>query len=348
MHPEVPDYDSIAAQDTADVVGWLAAATNGSVLVRVPPGGSRVVAEAVTLTNLGDGEERDVRVQVAALTSPNLTVTPLLLSTAVLGWPAGRTSIRLVLNSTGPPGERIPFMLSVTSASGSQAAIRLWAEVEEARAAVEFLPSTLRAVAPPGASFDVVVRLANAGNVPAGPLDWQPLPDTFPASLAAPSPLPSLPVGSTRELRFTVDVPFSAGMGTKYEAGMPFATNSSATSAPWTLPISIFVGSGASASLTMVVVDEYTYFAEGAPRVSGASVSLRAADGVVVASAATDANGTAELSQVPQDTYWLDVSAPGHGAVSQRLFVTEDSSQQVFLPRDAVQVTFTVVPTTYE
>lgn len=43
-----------------------------------------------------------------------------------------------------------------------------------------------------------------------------------------------------------------------------------------------------------------------------------------------------------QGTYWLEASAPGHNQASKEIFVTGSISHELFLPRKAVEIKFTV------
>ena len=110
------------------------------------------------------------------------------------------------------------------------------------------------------------------------------------------------------------------------------------------------VSSNALMNLTVVVEDEYTYFAEGRPLVSDAQVRLLNYDRDIRITLTTEEeNGTVTFINIPEDRYELYVDAPSHIAIN-RIIVTsiENPIYTVFLARQAVTYTWSVVPTTFE
>ena len=100
--------------------------------------------------------------------------------------------------------------------------------------------------------------------------------------------------------------------------------------------------------LDVRAVDEYTYYAEGAPLVDNAQLTLRDAfthAAVYVNEPMPD--GRLLLSDLPEGYYTLELQAPEHGAYRQTLYAAPGVTGTItaFMPRELVKYTWTVVPT---
>jgi hypothetical protein len=100
--------------------------------------------------------------------------------------------------------------------------------------------------------------------------------------------------------------------------------------------------------LDVRAVDEYTYFAEGAPLVDNAQLTLREA----FTHAALYVNepmpdGRLVLEDIPEGYYTLELQAPEHGVYRQTLYASPGVTGSItaFMPRELVKYTWTVVPT---
>jgi hypothetical protein len=95
-------------------------------------------------------------------------------------------------------------------------------------------------------------------------------------------------------------------------------------------------------------VDEYTFFADGTPKVSGATVTLTDPNtGTVVKTGTTDANGELLLTGVTEGYYQLEARADGHNASRSNILVTASQVTEVsaFLSRELISYVWTVTPT---
>ncbi len=110
------------------------------------------------------------------------------------------------------------------------------------------------------------------------------------------------------------------------------------------------VSSNMLLNLTVVVEDEYTYFAEGQPLVGDAVVRLvNYHRGIRKTLTTAERNGTVTFIDIPEDRYELFVDAPGHIAVNRIIITSSETLEYtVFLARRAVTYTWSVVPTTFE
>jgi len=109
--------------------------------------------------------------------------------------------------------------------------------------------------------------------------------------------------------------------------------------------------SDAKGDLRITAVDEYTYYAEGAPRVAGAAVTLRdAVSEEVVTQGVTDAQGEWVARQLPEGFYQIEVREDKHRSYRDLGLVVAGFETNIiaFLPREAVRYIWTVVPTEIE
>ena len=116
-----------------------------------------------------------------------------------------------------------------------------------------------------------------------------------------------------------------------------------------TIHFKVLVSSNVLMNLTVVVEDEYSYFAEGRPLLSNAVVTLTNNVRGLRDTLITGGSGTVTFNDIPEDRYQLRVTGPNHVPVDQILVTSaEQPVHTVFLPRRAVTYSFTVVPTTFE
>jgi hypothetical protein len=118
-----------------------------------------------------------------------------------------------------------------------------------------------------------------------------------------------------------------------------------------TIPFNFNCVSNQVGGLDLEAVDEYTYYAAGAPRVENAAITLRDAfSGDIVYFNKPMADGLLLLESLPENYYALEVQAPEHGRYSATVYVAPgvDSKITAFLPRQLVKYTWTVVPTEIE
>ena len=116
------------------------------------------------------------------------------------------------------------------------------------------------------------------------------------------------------------------------------------------LPIALTVASNTLMNLTVVVEDEYTYFATGRPLVSNAVVTLINYQRNVRVTQTTDTgSGAINFIDIYEDRYEISVEAPRHQTLRQIIVTSiENPVVTVFIERQAVIYTWSVTPTTYE
>ena len=116
------------------------------------------------------------------------------------------------------------------------------------------------------------------------------------------------------------------------------------------IPIALTVSSNILMDLTVLVEDEYTYFAAGQPLVSNAVVTLINYQRNLRITRTTDTgNGTTTFSDIHEDRYEMFVEAPGHRTLHQIIITSIDTpSLTVFIERQAVTYRWSVTPATFE
>ncbi len=99
--------------------------------------------------------------------------------------------------------------------------------------------------------------------------------------------------------------------------------------------------------LLVTAEDEYTYFAEGSPRLAGAEVRVLDRFNAVVNQSVTASDGSVKFECLREDSYKVVASGPQHRSESFTVSVVPGATASVaiFLPRTAVTYRFTVTPT---
>jgi len=114
------------------------------------------------------------------------------------------------------------------------------------------------------------------------------------------------------------------------------------------IPFKIETVSESTGSLTIDVVDEYTYNTEKAPHLKGAKVIVRHPfSGVVLAEGLTDENGLFNTGQIPEGYYTITVTADKHNTYQNNIVVDPGKTtiQTVFISYQAISYEWTVKPT---
>ena len=116
------------------------------------------------------------------------------------------------------------------------------------------------------------------------------------------------------------------------------------------IPVTLTVSSNLLMNFTVIVEDEYTYFAEGRPLVDDADITLISYQHNIRATQATDiGNGTTTFINIHEDIYEIYVEAPGHRSLRQVIVTSvSDPILTVFLQRQAVRYTWSVTPVMYQ
>jgi hypothetical protein len=96
------------------------------------------------------------------------------------------------------------------------------------------------------------------------------------------------------------------------------------------------------------VEDEFTYYAEGKPKVANATVKVQNTQTHVHFTKLTNENGIAYFDEITEGNFKLTVQKLGHGSYQSTVLVGFNTTQVVFIPRQVVSYVWTVTPTTVE
>ncbi len=349
-HPGVPGD---APQDSFTLLG----------IKSVPP------APAVNLVEQGPAAGGQASLQnmsnvplsglsVTVVSKPaNIVVETLSLSGANLAG-NGTATLTYALRATDSSVINDRVLVRVTTAEGVSLDIPLVVRVEALRPRLVIEPASLDAGAVVDQQTIVSFKITNSGGKASGPitLDLPQLPWLHVASGA----VPELAPGASAEITLLLSPPASllpatpifSGQLVLSAAGGPAVGDESFA----TLPFTFRMLTESKGDLRVEVVDEFTYFAEGSPRVSGATLQLTSlTTGTVVATQANDADphdgpGLFTFAGLAAGYYELRVQAEKHSPYRATILIEPGKPNNVrtFITRETVSYTWTVVPTEIE
>jgi hypothetical protein len=263
----------------------------------------------------------------------------------------GFTQVHYTLTAAALPGgetrrpREVALVLQATTAEGGTAELPLRVTIEPLRPRLRTEPAELVAGMVRGGQKVVEFTVVNEGRADTGPLALT-LPDAPWLRPAGPAALPALPPGGSNTVTLLLapdaDLPLGPYTGQLALHG---------PAAGLRVPFTFRCVSEARGDLQVTAVDEFTYYAEGAPRVTNAMVVIRdTVTGTNEWTRRTDAAGTVILTNLLEGRYEIEVSAPDHGAYRGTAHVIPGQTNEVtaFVPRELVKYTWTVEPTEVE
>ena len=116
------------------------------------------------------------------------------------------------------------------------------------------------------------------------------------------------------------------------------------------IPFILIVSSDVLMNLTVIVEDEYTYFAAGQPLVDNAAITLvNYQRGIRLTQNTFGDNGTTTFVNIYEDRYEMTVEAQDHLTLHQVIITSGDNAViSVFIQRQTVTYTWSVTPVTYQ
>jgi hypothetical protein len=307
------------------------------------PGAMRVVegqsaASGTRIQNLSGVPVTGLTVETTEV-PPGLTVTPSLGSTTLAGNGSVDVAYGVAVADGTTTGGMVRFR--VTGSGGITGTFEVPVIVEPLRPNLVAVPGSLERGMRRGVQTTVQFDLVNRGGRPTGPLRLL-LPPLSWMRVAAGGEVNDLWPGETNPVTVVLtppaDLPLGPYTGSFYAQAEQVGVN---------VPFTFRAMSEALGTLRVEAVDEFTYYAEGEPRVAGATVVvLDAVTGSEVARQATGANGMAEFAGLREDYYRVEVTADGHGSYRGTHLVDAARTTAVtaFLPRQTVRYRWTVEP----
>lgn len=201
-------------------------------------------------------------------------------------------------------------------------------------------PSSINLNIPRGNQTLVGITIQNTGFADTGTMQVF-IPSHPFLTLISPPILSSLAPGGIASISISLNPPADASFGSL--TGQ-FSVSSSIVSR--TINFKFDIVSTVLNSLTILVEDEFTYYAEGNPRVADATVTVRNQQTGVQFTKLTNPEGVAFFEDITQGNYKLTVQKLGHGThTSTLLLESSNTNRTVFLPRQVVSYVWTVTPT---
>ncbi len=334
-----PGALSAAAQDSFNLHGMAVEESLGLTVRELSS-----VTGQLLLRNLGDAALHGLQVTVVS-NLPGVQVTASVPPGGTMGGLA-QAPLGFAVTANDGSATQGEVVLRVTSTEGARLDIPLPLIVTPHRPILEVRPSELIGGARPGGQAVIAFDVINTGGSESESVHVA-LPPEFPwLHVASANPFPPVAPGGTHrvtlQLRPDAGVPLGLYEGTLVLAAGPRTVN---------LPFRFRVLSEARGDLRLTAVDEYTYYAEGAPNVAGAEVTVMdAISEQVVTNGVTDAKGQLLIRQLPEGWYDVRIRADQHGTYRDTSLVIAGFETNVvaFLPRQAVRYLWTVVPTGIE
>jgi len=334
---DYPGATSAATQTTFQIVGMTATPSSIGTLRVVP---NTPITGTFTLNNLSNTPLTGLSATVIDAAS-DLTVNltpPSNLSSS------GQGTLSYSITSSGANGaESSAFYIQVTSNEGA---------IIDIPVAVNVVPVTPQLVANPGylnvgmlvgGQTLVSFQVTNTGGAPTGNIQVS-LPSASYLSLASPATLSSLAPGASATITLLLSPAADLALE-QYTGNVALNFNGGGVSVPFTFQAI----SGEVGSVQVLVDDDYTFYAAGAPHVAGATVTLLNPydNSQIIASGTTDSTGQVTLTNVPAGTYTMQVQAAGHASYQSSYSVKPGitNTDEVFLTNQTVTYTWQVVPT---
>lgn len=330
-----PGVQNQTAQDEFVLLGMRANQT--SVNVQIVP--NDTVTGQITLTNLTDVNLTGLTAVVEGL-PPGVAEVTLSVPSTLVG--DGSVVLSYSIKAITPEQVRGQINFALTTNQNVDLNIGATIQLSPLRPNLVTTTGSIETGMLVGSQKLVTFEIQNNGGAPTGPLTVL-LPNEPWLTLASSANIASLAAGEkatvTLRLNPGADLPLVRYDGSIVVAG----ANSSVTVGYRILAVSEAVG-----DVKVDVEDEYTYFAEGAPKLAGARVTLtNPYTYEVVATGFTGADGSINFTGVRKGVYTLDISAEKHDAVRTSFTVEEGKLNETtaFMHRQAVSYNWTVVPT---
>jgi hypothetical protein len=268
----------------------------------------------------------------------NLVIVPNLSANSV----DGDGTVTLAYAVTAPNGisGSSTFRIRVSSAEGAGTDVNVPVTIEARRARLVAFPGSLDSGMKRGAQRFVDFGVTNVGSLTTGPLQLL-TPNVSWLSLASGHAIPPLAPGAGAVVSIQLTPPEDLPLG-PHSGSIALNASNAVLSVPYTFrSLSDSLG-----ALRVISVDEFTYYAEGAPKVSNAVVRLTDAITGTVLNTNTGPEGDLVLPALVESYYYIDVTADKHASFRDLVRLEPGVTNLVtaLMARQSVTYTWTVVP----
>ncbi|KAL1529501.1 hypothetical protein AB1Y20_000447 [Prymnesium parvum] len=343
--------DSLA-EDHFDVFGWRFALPFGSHTPSPWIGDEPVwFNDSVLIQNSGDNVLRNISLaSVSAVEGIYARVMPKEVATVP---PLGAIPLSLAVGAANLALDGTIQQIKVVyrSAEGVEHALRVYVSPRAPYPSLQ--AARLQSTVVRGLPSTLAVAIRNAGNIESGTQTYVITPSNLEwLSLVSPAHLGSIAEGASAVFTLALNPPSDVLLG-PYTGNLAVSYDNGTRALA--VPFQIIVASDAAARIQFVVQDEYSYWQEGRPNVSDASVTMVSVFGDARGSTTqwsrrSSWTGLAAFDDVTAGWYDVILSSPKHERLTRRLEVGPGDNGEVvvFLQRQAVQITWYVQPTRIE
>ncbi len=334
------DHPGVAAdttQDTVSIFGLRFA--DYEITPRIFPHITHT--GTVEVVNLGDLPLSGLSASFENL--PDFVIPAIEVPTALPA--SGRVLLTYQLTATNVVSATIVTRLRITTAQGATAYASVRISLQPLTTTLVSTPGLIDAGVARGTQKIVSLEVANVGGIASGDLSVV-APDLPWITLSTPTNLPSLGPGESTHLTVLLTPPSTASL-TLYNASLYVL----GANARLEVPMRLRILSLATGDLRVEVQDDYTYYVDGAPRVTNALVRLTDPyTGATVAEDITFPSGSVSFVGLPEGFYQMRVTADRHAnfAGPVEIVAGVEGSRVVFIDRQTVSYRWTVTPTTIE
>ena len=277
-------------------------------------------------------------VQAEIVSQPsNLGVAITLQTNVMIG--LGTNFLSYGISALNPSIVQGQVLVRVTSGEGAVVEVPINVRVEALRPRLVASPQQLSTGVKRGGQRLVEFQVANAGGAPSGPISVS-LPPIPWLSLISPNPLPSLAPGETNSVTLSL-TPDDNQPLTVFNGNLAL----NAVGVGLSVPFEFRLLSEARGDLKVTAMDEFTFYAAGAPRVSNATVVVRdTISRAVITNGVTDRFGELFVPQLMEGYYDIEVSADRHNSYQNSHLLLSGTTNEIsaFISRQTVRYTWTV------
>ncbi|HXG47645.1 MAG TPA: hypothetical protein VNO52_08475, partial [Methylomirabilota bacterium] len=296
---------------------------------------------AVEIVNLGDLPVTGLNAWFVGL--PNYVLSQVSVPETLPA--SGRATVNFELLATNVVSATILANLNLSTAEGAVAYVPMRINLQPLTTTLVSQPGFIETGVARGEQKIISFHVENIGGIASGELTVVP-PDLSWVSLSSPSNLPSLGPGESTRLTLIVMPPADAPL-TLYDAPLYVL----GANARLEVPMKLRSLANAAGDLRVEVQDDYTYYVEGAPRVTNATVRLTdpyTAETIAVGT--TFPTGSILFTNLLEGFYQMRVTAPQHATYAAPVQVVAgvETPKVIFIDRQTVSYRWTVVPTTVE
>ncbi len=274
---------------------------------------------------------------------PNVTLTPSLSATTLPGNGQVLLDFTARADDLSTFGGYVRFLVNSFEGAAAEATVDI--RLAALRPRLAAVPGSLTASVLRGAARTVEFEVENTGGRATGDLRIS-LPAVDWMGITSPNPIPSLDPGGKARVALQLAPAPSVVLG-PYHGSIYLGNDDVGINVPYNFR----VVSDSRGDFRITVVDEYTYYAEGAPKVADAAVSLRDPfTHVLVASGRTAEDGTLRLDGLIEGYYDIEVLAAKHTTYRQTFFVEPGILNELtaFTSRETVKYVWKVEPVEIE